>query len=163
MTVEINGKEHFFNDNAAKLDDKYNPIIRIWYYIFFGINIVNIFLYVKNIHTNTEILFFLPFFHVFITYIFWIIKRVKASPNGDKEYIKTYYPDIAEKLRFGERNSIGWYKFLNGEYIEYDKDFIIDDIRVRKEENNSLMLTPFKFVVFFWIASIIVLLITKSK
>jgi hypothetical protein len=44
-----------------------------------------------------------------------------------------------------------------------DKDFIIDDIRARKEENNSLMLMPFKFVVFFWIASIIVLLIINYK
>ena len=98
MIVEINGKEHFFNDNVAKTDDKYNPIIRNWYYIFCGINIVNIFLYIKHIHEIFELLFILPFVHIFITYIFWIIKWIKANPDGDKEYIKTYYPDIANKL-----------------------------------------------------------------
>jgi len=34
MTVEINGEERFFNDNAAKLDDKINPTIKIFYYIY---------------------------------------------------------------------------------------------------------------------------------
>jgi len=163
MIVEINGKEHFFNENKANLDKKFNPIVKIWYFIFCGICVLNIFFYLKGIHRSMELLISIPFFHIFVTYIFWIIKWVKASPNGDHEYIKTYYPEIAKKLNIGGRNSFAWMAFLNGEYLDYKIDLIMDDIRDRQDENNKLVIMPFKIFGIFFIISIVVLLIIATK
>jgi hypothetical protein len=159
MIVESNGINRIFNNNVEIFDNKYNPIIRIWYYIFCFINITNILLFMLNIHQIIEILIFLPFFHIFITYIFWLIKWLKIRPNGDYQYIKTYYPDLAKTLNIDGRNTIAWINFWNGDYIDHEKDLIIDNIRERTEESSKLAIFPFKLCIICVIISIILILV----
>ena len=157
MEVNINGEIHYFSDNVANIDNKYNKKIKLWYYIFCIINIINIFMYYKEIHKNDYFLIVLPFFHIIFAWIILIIKWIKSTPDGDNQYIKTYYPEIAKKLKIGSRNSIAWINFINGEYIDFEKDIIIDNIRERKEENNMLLLMPFVIGIIFCIISFIII------
>ena len=161
MVVNINVKEHFYNDNVAQLDDKWNQKIKIWYYIFIGINVLNLLLYINRVHPFHGLLIGLPFFHIFLTYIFWIVRAAKKNPNGDRQYIERYYPEVAKKLKFEERNSIGWMEFLAGEYIDFNKDIIIDNIRERTDENRSLMIRPFIICISFWIISFIAIIVVE--
>jgi hypothetical protein len=162
MIVEIDGKEHFFDENKAIVDEKYNPIIKKLYYILFGINILNIVLYIKNIHDNWFFPILFPLFHTFIYFIFWIIKSTKTNSDGDNQYIITYYPDIAKKIYiYGHRFPMEWKNFVDGEYIGYNKDFILDDIRDRHNENISLLTMPIKLFLFFFISVTLISFIFK--
>ena len=163
MTVNVNGENRFFSDNVLKFDEKYDQKIKIWYFIFSCLNIANIWLFIRGIHQLSELLFFLPFFHILIVFVYAIIRYIKLKPNGDELYIKTYYPAVARTLQIDEyKYTLAWHNFEAGDYIDSGKDPIIDNIRERLDERKVLFRFPIILCFIVWILSFIVIVVTET-
>jgi hypothetical protein len=147
MVLKINGEERNFNENISKSDGIYNPIMKLWHIIF----CIIYFFLMGSYWYKIIIMLSLPILNVFVIKIFSSIKQNIFKKNGDEEYIRTYYPEIATIL---ENNEV-WTKFINGEYIEYKKDFVLDDIRFRKKENKWLIKIS---IIIFLLLTIIYIL-----
>ena len=89
----------------------------------------------------------------------YILKEIIIRPNGDKEYLLKYYPNLMEKLLWPEFNHIrkfsdiekflAWRYFIDGSYVQDINDEIIDEMRVRSKKHRNMALYPFIFFILF--------------
>ena len=161
MLVKINDEERYFDDTEKKWDEKMSLIREKLYHISYVINIINVILYLVKIHDHILPLFLVPFCQVaVIAFVYSIIKIIASIKGGDKKYIKTYYPELAIKLSInGGRNDFTWIAFINGKYIDYNKDTILDDIRIRRKEFMLSTFHDLKIIVIFFVVSLLAMAI----
>jgi hypothetical protein len=160
MLVKINDEERYFDDTEKKWGEKISPIREKCYYASYIINIINVILYLIKFHDNILLLMALPFCQlVIITFADLIIRIITSMKGGDKKYIKTYYPELAKKLNIDYRNDFAWIAFINGKYVDYNKDIILDDIRVRRKEFMLSILRDFRIILFFLVISLLAIAI----
>jgi len=167
-TIEINGEKRYFNTNDRLWDNRIFFILKIWYFLLTVICIINIHLYLKNIHDNDVLLIMIPFFNMLIPGILLFLKSIFIVPSGDKEYILNYYPEIFKKMFYpnanGEysvkllgRNGFTILSFANGDYIKENEDEIIEEIRERWRAEHKFAFSPIIFLICFVIISVILI------
>jgi hypothetical protein len=168
-TVEKNNVERHFNDNDLLWDEKYFSIIKIWYFIFIIICLLNEYFYYKDFHDNDSLLIIIPFCNILISGILYILGLFINMPHGDKEYLLDYYPDLFKKMFFrtllsGEYsaklsggNGFVIISFLFGSYVEYGEDKIIDDIRERWITHYKILFGSILICIVFVIITIIMI------
>ena len=168
-TIEINGEKRIFNTNDRLWDNRIFLIIKIWYFIFAIVCIVNIYLYYEDFHDNDALLIIIPFSNLLISNVPFILKFLIIVPHGDKEYLLNYYPEVFKKMFFPNifgKYSTKWsgsngfkiLSFINGSYIKDDEDEIIEEIRERWIIEHKFAFSPLIFLICFVIISIIVII-----
>jgi hypothetical protein len=152
--------ERYFDDTEAKWDERLNSLMEKWRYISCVINAINVILYFIKIHDNILALILVPFGQLFIfEFVCSIIKLTISIKGGDKKYIKTYYPELARKLNIDGRNDFAWIAFIKGKYIDYNKDMILDAIRIRRERLMLSTLHNLKISLIFFVISLLAIFI----
>jgi hypothetical protein len=159
VVILENSADKYYNKNSLLWDKKTFPIIKTGYVMGFIACIAGDVLYYYHFHDNDKVLLYLPLFPVFLYMIFYILKALIIRPNGDKEYLLKYYPDLMKKLLWPEPNHIrkfsdiekvlAWKYFLDGSYTEGIDDEIIDRMRVRFKKDRNLYWYPFIFFIVF--------------
>jgi intracellular septation protein A len=164
---ENNSIERLFNENDLLWDEKYFSIIKIWYFIFIIICLVNEYIYYKDFHDNDALLIMVPFFHILIPGIVYVLKEYLNTPHGDKEYLLNYYPEAFKKMFFpllssgkystkvSGGNGFAIISFINGSYIKYGEDEIVDDIRERWATHYKILFGAMGICIVFVVITII--------
>ncbi|GMO28162.1 MAG: hypothetical protein Ta2B_08810 [Termitinemataceae bacterium] len=165
MIVNINNEERIFDDTYAKWINKFYQGTKIWYMLFCFLCILHICIWLKYSYEDDGVfLIMIPFFHIFVGAVLSILATLK-KPNGDNEYIKNYYPEIASKIQLetGKKNNFAVLAFLNGSYIDFGTDIIIDEIRDRKSLLKKIIIIPFVICIINAIVTIFAVVIVYKK
>ncbi|GMO66292.1 MAG: hypothetical protein Ta2A_14430 [Treponemataceae bacterium] len=139
MIVSINGEERDYDAHYAKWADKWYPAVKKWYVIFTIICLINLGLYIAKIHTNWNLVVYLPFVHCPVSFLFlMLLPYVTGLKRSDYTYIDRYYPEVSKKIWVGGidngiMNKIENSAFYGGAYIDEGADSIIDKMRNRKQ------------------------------
>lgn len=159
MVILENSGNKYFNNNSLLWDKKIIPIIKTGYIIGIIACITGDVLYYYDFYNNYEILVLLLLFPVFLYVLFYILREIIIRPNGDKEYLIKYYPNLIEKLLWPKFNHIrkfsdikkflAWRYFIDGSYIENIDDEIINEMRVRFKKHRNIALYPFIYFILF--------------
>jgi hypothetical protein len=157
-----NNKTKYFNKNSSLWDKKIFLIIKIGYIICIIACITGDVLYYYDFYSNDEILIYLLLFPIFMYMAFDILKKLLIKPNGDREYLLTYYPDLIKKLFWPKwwnpiygcsyiniKKFLGWKYFIDGSYLKDIDDKIIDEMRLRFKEHRNLVLYLIIFFILF--------------
>jgi hypothetical protein len=165
-------ENRYFNSNSKLYDYKSLPILIIGYIFLLVCGIINIFLYILNIHNNDNLLVIFSTFPILLSWIYHFIKIILNNPDGDLEYLSKNYPEIYKYLRY--KNMIFtnpfrnfstqikflpvWKDFKNGFLTKDGEDEIIDEMIERwRKEYNLLNIIPILYSIIYVIALMIVM------
>jgi hypothetical protein len=136
--------ERIYNDTYNKWTKKWYPFIKIWYFLFIIICVINLFLYNNEIIKNWDFIVTIPMYNFLISTVLIILPYLIYG-KYDYDYIEKYYPEISKKIWIGNRGN-GIMKKLgyNPLYdIEYGADPIIDNMVCEREKFIPMFVVPF--------------------
>ena len=147
-----------FNQNSLLWDKKLFPILVTGYILLILICIIGGLLYFIDLHNNFEILIFIAIFPSILYGIIHLCKIILIIPNGDKDYLQNYYPEINKKLLWTKLfhirkftdigKAFAWNYFIDGTYTVGIEDQIIDEMRNRYKKHKKLIISPLIIFTF---------------
>ena len=161
--------QEFLHNNQRVFDETYSNkyINRInvfskWLLINSIICLVLIISYKIKIHKNIDINILYTFFSMIIFHVTGVVQGsmywddLEKTKNGEAIYLKTYYPDVWEKINpYGLIRRWELSKYQRGKYIPKNTDPVIDKIREDHKKWQIYLLPFFLIIVFIVIALIL--------